>query len=160
MRSSTASARASSAWLDNDRFALLPVHPWQWQALQGRRCWRRGWPMARRISLGMAGDRYTASQSVRTLLNADRPSQRQRQAVHEHASTPRRCSTIEPHSVCTAPLSSRAGSATSSPAIRCSIRRYPLAILDEYAGIIAGREGPLAGQLAAIWRRSVDLYPR
>lgn len=135
-----------------DDFALLPLHPWQWQSLKDTL-------MAPWLADGTAhfagflGDRYVASQSIRTLINADRPD-----AANVKLSMNMRNSsslrTIEPHSVCTAPVISRwlGEMVASDPLFKTT---YPLVVLDEYAGIIAGRDGPLAGQLAAIWRRSV-----
>jgi siderophore synthetase component len=143
--------RRAERRLDNDRFALLPLHPWQWEALKDGLL--APWLAAGKAHfLGLAGDRYTASQSVRTLLNADRPASANVKLSMNMVNTSS-LRTIEPHSVCTAPLLSRwLGDVVAGDPLFET--RYPLAVLDEYAGIIAGREGPLAGQLAAIWRRS------
>lgn len=142
-------ARLGLAW---DDYCLLPLHPWQWQSLRGTLL--APWLADGTAHFaGIAGDRYTASQSIRTLLNADRPG-----AANVKLSMNMRNSsslrTIEPHSVCTAPVISRwlGDIVAGDPLFETT---YPLVVLDEYAGIIAGRDGPLAGQLAAIWRRSV-----
>jgi len=135
-----------------DDFALLPLHPWQWQSL--RETLLAPWLADDTAHFAcFAGDRYTASQSIRTLLNVDRP-----EAANVKLSMNMRNSsslrTIEPHSVCTAPVIARwlGEIVADDPLFKTT---YPLGVLDEYAGIIAGRAGPLAGQLAAIWRRSV-----
>ncbi|QOF73692.1 rhizobactin siderophore biosynthesis protein RhsF [Aminobacter sp. SR38] len=142
-------AELGASW---DDFALLPLHPWQWQSL--RETLLSPWLADGTAHFaGFAGDRYIASQSIRTLLNADRPD-----AANVKLSMNMRNSsslrTIEPHSVCTAPVISRwlSDIVAGDPLFKTT---YPLVVLGEYAGIIAGRDGPLAGHLAAIWRRSV-----
>ena len=142
-------AELGASW---DDFALLPLHPWQWQSL--RETLLSPWLVDGTAHFaGFAGDRYIASQSIRTLLNADRPD-----AANVKLSMNMRNSsslrTIEPHSVCTAPVISRwlGDIVAGDPLFKTT---YPLVVLGEYAGIIAGRDGPLAGHLAAIWRRSV-----
>ncbi|MDH4986542.1 IucA/IucC family protein [Aminobacter anthyllidis] len=138
--------------LDWDDYCLLPLHPWQWQSLRDTllSLWLAD---GTAHFAGIAGDRYTASQSIRTLLNADRP-EAANVKLSMNMSNSSSLRTIEPHSVCTAPVISRwlGDIVTSDPLFETT---YPLVVLDEYAGIIAGRDGPLAGQLAAIWRRSV-----
>lgn len=53
---------------------LLPVHPWQWQALIAPQF--AGLLAERKlIWLGEGGDRYTPQQSLRTLSNVDRPKE-------------------------------------------------------------------------------------
>ncbi|RWP61626.1 IucA/IucC family protein [Mesorhizobium sp.] len=134
------------------RFGLMPLHPWQWKALQGSELSR--WLAEGSASfLGEAGDRYTASQSVRTLFNRDHPRRANlKLPMNLVNSSARRI--IEPHSVCSAPSISRwlKDIVASDPLFEA---RYPLTILGEYAGTIADREGPLAGQIAAIWREDV-----
>ncbi|MCF6099379.1 IucA/IucC family protein [Mesorhizobium muleiense] len=134
------------------RFGLMPLHPWQWKALQGSELSR--WLAEGSAGfLGHAGDRYSASQSVRTLFNRDHPRRANlKLPMNLVNSSARRI--IEPHSVCSAPSISRwlkdiVASDTLFEA------RYPLTILAEYVGTIADREGPLAGQIAAIWREDV-----
>ncbi|RWP45899.1 MAG: rhizobactin siderophore biosynthesis protein RhsF [Mesorhizobium sp.] len=134
------------------RFGLMPLHPWQWKALQNSELSR--WLAEGSAGfLGQAGDRYTASQSVRTLFNRDHPRRANlKLPMNLVNSSAKRI--IEPHSVCSAPSISRwlkdiVASDTLFEA------RYPLTILAEYAGTIADREGPLAGQIAAIWREDV-----
>ncbi|WP_292626583.1 IucA/IucC family siderophore biosynthesis protein [Mesorhizobium sp.] len=134
------------------RFGLMPLHPWQWKALQGSELSR--WLAEGSAGfLGQAGDRYTASQSVRTLFNRDQPRRANlKLPMNLVNSSARRI--IEPHSVCSAPSISRwlKDIVASDPLFEA---RYPLTILAEYAGTIADREGQLAGQIAAIWREEV-----
>jgi aerobactin synthase len=53
-------------------WALLPVHPWQWDRLIAI---QYAAPLARGelVDLGLAGDDYRPQQSIRTLSNADHP---------------------------------------------------------------------------------------
>lgn len=59
---------------DRDGYWLLPVHPWQWQAMIAPK-FAALLADGRLIGLGTAGDRYTPQQSLRTLSNLDRPVQ-------------------------------------------------------------------------------------
>ncbi|WP_077963418.1 IucA/IucC family protein [Ensifer adhaerens] len=136
-----------------DAFGLLPLHPWQWRELRETRL--AGWIAAGEVlCLGPAGDRYTATQSVRSLLNRDRPLASSIKLPLNIVNTSSR-RILEPHSVCTAPVISRwiAGMVAGDPAF---CERYPLTILQEFAGIIADGDGPLAGQVAAIWRENAE----
>ncbi|HEV7321317.1 MAG TPA: IucA/IucC family protein [Ensifer sp.] len=136
-----------------EEFGLVPLHPWQWRELGDTL--RSGWIAAGEAHyLGPVGDRYTATQSVRSLLNRDRPLAASLKLPLNIVNTSSR-RTLEPHSVCTAPVISRwiAGIVASDPVFD---ERYPLTILKEYAGVIADRDGPLAGQVAAIWRESAE----
>jgi siderophore synthetase component len=145
------SRRRERLGLDQRKFGLLPLHPWQWERL--RESALAPWlEKAEAFCLGEAGDVYRASQSVRTLINADHPRRAHLKLALNmvHTSALR---ILEPHSVCTAPaLSNWLAGVVADDAL--FEERYPLAILREYAGIIAGFETPLAGQLAAIWRES------
>lgn len=132
--------------------ALLPVHPWQLKSLQEQplyQAWRRDGLVA---ELGALGDHYVASQSVRTLINADAPARAHVKTAMAMRNTSA-LRTIEPHSVCVAPAISDwlAAVLDSDPLYR---RELKLTLLKEYAGVIAGRTTPLAGHLAAIWRES------
>ncbi|GLS31194.1 Siderophore synthetase component [Mesorhizobium albiziae] len=137
---------------DAGRFGLMPLHPWQWRALQGSAL--AGWlAEGSAVYLGEVGDRYTASQSVRTLFNRDHP-QRANLKLPMNLVNSSAMRIIEPHSVCSAPTISRwLKEIVASD--RLLEERYPLAILGEYAGTVADRDGPLAGQIAAIWREDV-----
>jgi siderophore synthetase component len=134
-------------------YGFLPLHPWQWADISDG-------ALAPYLSdgqvhhLGAAGDRYRASQSVRTLFNVDRPYKASVKLAMNLVNTSTR-RTLDPLSVTTAPTVSRwlerviAGDPLFTT-------RYPLAILPEYAGVVADRGGPLAGQLAALWRGNID----
>ncbi|WP_328837906.1 IucA/IucC family protein [Methylobrevis albus] len=140
--------------LDPARFTLMPVHPWQLAHLsaEGRLApWLGDGSLH---LLGPAGDRYRATQSVRTLASADRPA-----APHVklplHMATTSALRTLEPHSVLPAPALSRwLGDVIADDPLFAA--RYPLTILPEFAGAIADRDGPLAGELAVLWRRSPE----
>ncbi len=131
-----------------DHYALLPLHPWQWQN-QRHSLLAEGLEQGHYLYLGAAGDHYQASQSVRTLFNADHPHKANiKLAMNMVNSSSLR--TLAPHSVCSAPPISRwlTGVVASDPLFN---ERYPLTLLAEYAGIIAEEQG----QLAAIWRQSL-----
>ncbi|KXF76406.1 rhizobactin siderophore biosynthesis protein RhsF [Paramesorhizobium deserti] len=137
------------------RFGLMPLHPWQWKALQGSELsvWLAE---GSAFFLGLAGDRYAASQSVRTLFNSDHP-ERANVKLPMNLINSSAMRIIEPHSVCSAPsVSSWLKDAIAADPVFAE--RFPLKILGEYAGTIAGRDGPLAGQIAAIWREDVSMH--
>lgn len=136
-----------------DAFGLVPLHPWQWRTLGETVL--SGWIAAGEAHcLGPAGDRYTATQSVRSLVNRDRPLAASLKLPLNIINTSSR-RILEPHSVCTAPVISRwiAEIVASDTAFG---DRYPLTVLQEYAGVIADGDGALAGQVAAIWRQSAE----
>lgn len=138
--------------IEPEGYGLLPLHPWQWRDMEGG-------ALAPLIAdgsvhpLGQAGDRYRATQSLRTLANADRPEKANVKLALNVVNTSA-LRTIEPHSVATAPALSRwlEDVVSGDPLFAA---RYKLAILPEYAGVVADRDGPLGGRLAALWRRSV-----
>jgi siderophore synthetase component len=139
--------------LPSETFGIVPLHPWQWRNLAETLF--AGWiAKGEAHCLGPAGDRYTATQSVRSLLNTDRPLAASVKLPLNMINTSSR-RTLEPHSVCTAPAVSRwiGDIVASDPLFR---ERYPLTILQEYAGIIADADGPLAGQVGAIWRENAQ----
>jgi siderophore synthetase component len=139
--------------LSSEDFGLVPLHPWQWRTLAETLF--SGWIAAgEAYCLGPAGDRYTATQSVRSLLNMDRPLAASIKLPLNMVNTSS-LRTLEPHSVCTAPVISRwIGNIVAGDPLFHG--RYPLTILQEYAGIIADAEGPLAGQLGGIWRQNAQ----
>ncbi|KQO83494.1 IucA/IucC family protein [Rhizobium sp. Leaf262] len=144
--------------LDWNDFALVPMHPWQWQRLRdgaGSDLIARG----KLHGLGHFGDRYLASQSLRSLHNLDRPLAASIKLPLDVVNTSSR-RTLDPHSVCTAPILSRwiAGMVGEDAAFR---DRYPLTILQEYAAVLAEHDGDLSGQIGAIWRETAlkDLLP-
>ncbi|MGK9052809.1 IucA/IucC family protein [Neorhizobium petrolearium] len=145
--------RRQELGLPDEEFGLLPLHPWQWQTL--RETLLSGWIAGGEAHhLGPMGDRYVATQSVRSLLNVDRPLAASVKLPMNMVNTSSK-RILEPHSVCTAPPLSNwiAGIVQSDPAF---VEEYPLAILREYAGIIADAGGPLAGQIGAIWRENAE----
>lgn len=151
----TAHLKAMQKQLDlsSEDFGLVPLHPWQWRTLAETlfSCWIGA---GEAYCLGPAGDRYTATQSVRSLLNMDRPLAASIKLPLNMVNTSS-LRTLEPHSVCTAPAISRwIGDIVAGDQLFHG--RYPLTILQEYAGIIADAEGPLAGQLGAIWRQNAE----
>ncbi|WP_211112448.1 IucA/IucC family protein [Azospirillum sp. SYSU D00513] len=144
--------RRAMLGLDAEAFGLLPLHPWQWEDL--RQGGLAGWLAdGRAHALGPLGDRYRASQSLRTVMNADDPRKADVKLAMNIVNTASR-RIIVPHSVCTAPVISHwlTGIVAADADFE---HRYPLTLLPEYAGIIADRDGPLAGQMAVLWRRSV-----
>ncbi len=145
---------ATHCGIDLHQFALLPVHPWQMRFLRAQHDFNI-WEEARKIMvLGVSGDSYHATQSVRTVINRDDPKK-----AHIKLSMAMRNSSslriIEPHSVCVAPAISDWLSAVieSDPLYKTD---FKLTVLREYAGIIVGRETSLSGHLAALFRQSPE----
>jgi 3,4-dihydroxybenzoyl-citryl-spermidine/N-citryl-spermidine--spermidine ligase len=143
--------RRKDKQLDWEDFVLVPMHPWQWQHLKGNAA--EDLIAGGRIHfLGEFGDRYLASQSLRTLHNLDRPFAASIKLPLDVVNTSSR-RIFDPHSVCTAPVLSEwiGAIVEGDDAFR---DRYPLIILKEYAGILAEHEGVLSGQIGAIFRQS------
>ncbi|WEZ82406.1 IucA/IucC family protein [Rhizobium sp. 32-5/1] len=139
--------------LNASDFGLIPLHPWQWENL--RISLLSPWIEAGdAYFLGPMGDSYTATQSIRTLMNDSRPMAASIKLPMNLVNTSSR-RILEPHSVCTAPVISEwiGGIVAQDHLFRS---RYPMTILREYAGIIADAEGDLAGQVGAIWRQSAE----
>ncbi|CUH74854.1 Aerobactin synthase [Tritonibacter multivorans] len=137
---------------DPAQFSLLPLHPWQWAAVQDHPLLQQWIAQGRCHALGPIGDSYRATQSVRTLMNA----QDSKRAHVKTAMAMRNTSslrTLIPETVEIAPVISNWVTQVidSDPLFA---NRYPLRLLPEYAGLIVGRDTELAGHLAAIWRQS------
>ncbi|WP_195818663.1 IucA/IucC family protein [Roseobacter sp. MH60115] len=134
--------------------AILPVHPWQLKTLHTQPLYQDWCRQGIVKELGALGDHYVASQSVRTLINADAPERAHVKTAMAMRNTSA-LRTIEPHSVCVAPAVSNwlAAVLDGDPLFG---RELKLTLLKEYAGVIAGRATPLAGYLAAIWRQSPE----
>jgi len=64
--------RLSERVADPRQYALMPVHPWQWQQWIAP-LYPGAIAAGRLVSLGDAGDYFRAQQSLRTLTNATRP---------------------------------------------------------------------------------------
>jgi siderophore synthetase component len=146
-------AKRQALGLSVEDFGLVPLHPWQWKNLAEGLV--AGWIATGEAHyLGALGDRYLATQSVRSLLNIDRPLAASIKLPLNIINTSSR-RVLEPHSVCTAPALSDWISeiVSGDPVFR---ERYPLTILKEYAGLIADARGPLAGQIGAIWRENAE----
>ncbi|MFS4583632.1 IucA/IucC family protein [Phaeobacter sp. C3_T13_0] len=135
-----------------DSFRLLPLHPWQHAKLQGDPLfsdWRRAGRLA---DIGPIGETYRATQSVRTLMNADTPASAHVKTAMAIRNTSA-LRTLAPESVTVAPaISHWLGNVVDSDPLFS--RRYPLTLLPEYAAITVGRGTALDGHLAAIWRQS------
>ncbi len=144
--------RCAALGIDRAGYGLLPLHPWQWRTLSSGDL-ARWLANGRAHALGPLGDRYRASQSVRTVMNVDDPAKADVKLALNIVNTASR-RIIEPHSVCTGPAISRWLGAVVAGDPRFA-DELPLTLLPEYAGIIADRDGPLAGQMAVLWRRSV-----
>ena len=136
--------------------ALLPVHPWQLHHLKTG-------PFAqwladgRAVELGEAGRRYRPSQSLRTLHDAEDPAAPSVKLAMSVVSTSS-LRILDPHFVLTAPILSGwlCGIVADDPLFAT---RYRLDLLPEDAAVLVDRSGPLAGQLACIWRHSPRLEP-
>lgn len=144
--------------LDWQDYALVPMHPWQWKHLETGAA--AGLVAEGRLHLlGEFGDRYMASQSLRTLHNLDRPSAASIKLPLDVINTSSR-RILDPHSVCTAPVLSQwiGEMVDNDPAFQT---RYPLSILKEYAATLGDHDGDLSGQIGAIFRQSAtaDLKP-
>lgn len=148
--------RLTKAGHSFETHALLPVHPWQMGRL-GKGPLRPWLAEGRAVALGVAGARYVASQSLRTLHNFDDPRAASVKLALSVVSTSS-LRILDPHFVVTGPVLSAwlAGIVAGDPLLR---GRYRMDVLREYAAALADRDGQLKGQLAAIWRESVDLSP-
>lgn len=147
-------SRLAAAGHSLDTHTLLPVHPWQMRRLEEEAL--RPWlAEGRAVALGTAGPRYVASQSLRTLHNLDDPSAASVKLALAVVSTSS-LRILDPHFVLTGPALSDwlAGLVAGDPALQGRVT-----VLREYAAALADRDGPLAGQLAAIWRESPRLVP-
>lgn len=138
---------------DFSTYALVPVHPWQLQSIG-----KLGIDLAIEsraiLSLGAAGDRYHASQSIRTLVNATNPTKANVKLPLDIVCTSTHRN-LEANFVCTAPaLSDWLVSLVADDAFLQ--RRQHLLLLREYAGVIYESELPaLKGRLGVIYRESV-----
>lgn len=139
-----------------DSHALVPLHPWQWRHLKDGLL--ADWIADGRVaSLGENGDPYRATQSIRTLINHADPTRAHVKLPLDIVNTSS-MRVLEPHSIVTAPHLSRwlAGLVAGDENFRS---RYPLDILQEYAGIRVDADGALDGKLGLMLRESPTLLP-
>ncbi|MFT4175134.1 MAG: IucA/IucC family protein [Luteolibacter sp.] len=139
---------------DFERFALVPVHPWQANHL--RECgFAEALDSGTLIPLGAAGDFYHASQSLRTLCNATHPLKANIKLPLDIVCTSTRRNLV-PHFVCSAPqLSKWLVSLVKEDAFLQENNR--LQLLSEYAAISYEPENDehTAGLLGVLFRESI-----
>jgi siderophore synthetase component len=138
---------------DWDDYSLVPVHPWQLEAIGGLGI-DSAIETRRILPLGLAGDRYHATQSIRTLVNASHPEKANVKLPLDIVCTSSHRN-LEEHFVCTAPALSDwlVSLVSEDPFLQAS---QHLLLLREYAGIIYAADAEaLQGRLGAIYRESV-----
>lgn len=145
-----------------DDYSLLPIHPWQHEALQARGL--RTLAETREVlPLGTAGDKYQATQSLRTLLNVTRPERPNIKLSLDVVCTSSRRN-LPPHFVCTAPaLSEWIATLVRDDAYLQA--RADVVVLREHAGALyrpsqslslsADEAEALEGLLAVVFRESI-----
>lgn len=139
---------------DFERFALVPVHPWQAKDLR-ERGFGEALDSGVLIPLGAAGDHYHASQSLRTLVNATHPEKANIKLPLDIVCTSSRRN-LEPHFVCTAPLLSKwlVSLVAEDPFLQQGNR---LQLLSEYAAVSyePDEDDDASGLLGVIFRESI-----
>lgn len=140
---------------DLDAYVLVPVHPWQMRAL-GPIGLDRAIADRTVIPLGAAGDFYTATQSVRTLVNATRPEKPNIKLPLDIVCTSTR-RILKDHFACTAPALSAwlVSLVSSDPFLEHGAR---LGMLSEYAALLLEVDegtAALEGRLGVIFRESI-----
>lgn len=139
-----------------EEYTFLPIHPWQWQSIYHQ--------LSALITTGdlllmsCKGDRYRATQSVRTLWNQTDSDKAYIKLSMNMVNTSS-LRTLSSPSLCSAPFISAwlEKVIQSDPYLSQDVS---LVILKEYAGIsFEAKEKPeLTGQLGAIWRESIRTY--
>ncbi|MFB1081619.1 IucA/IucC family siderophore biosynthesis protein [Jeotgalibacillus sp. JSM ZJ347] len=134
-------------------YTLLPVHPWQWEVLQDELTPLLADKLMVRLDVG--SERYTATQSVRTLVNRTAPDQAHLKLPMNMVNTSS-LRTLKPESVCAAPeISAWIAQVVRSDAFF----NEKMIVLKEYAGVMAeAGSSALNGQLGAIWRENLSVY--
>ncbi|CZF85405.1 Aerobactin synthase [Grimontia celer] len=153
LRLSGALSAQDKSW---DEYSLLPMHPWQWQQLKQEQLLE---PLSDQtlIFLGLGADQYTASQSVRTLMNASYSDRANIKLPLSMVNTSSK-RTLAPHSICLAPVVS----SWLNRIIESDFELSALSILEEYAGArfhvpgMTSETSPLASEVAVIFRESVQ----
>ncbi|MDV2686556.1 IucA/IucC family protein [Alkalihalophilus lindianensis] len=144
-----------------DEYMLFPVHPWQWQQIEKHIT--EELESRDILLLGEFGDLYTATQSVRTLMNQTTQGKSSLKLAMNlvHTSSRR---TLAPQSVFAAPeISAWLKAVVGSDDFLVNDKR--LVILAEHAGMVYEPKDPIKaskieGQLAAIWREDIHGYLR
>ncbi|WP_305857954.1 IucA/IucC family protein [Balneatrix alpica] len=136
---------------DWQHYSLMPIHPWQ-----RRYCQQQGsLPQDGRNGywLGVAGDRYLPSQSLRTLFNLDRPQAADIKLPLNLVNTSS-LRTLEPLGLTTAAWLSQwlQQVIDSDPLLQ---QRYPLGLLHEFGGQRWQANEITQGQIAVLLRDSV-----
>ncbi|WP_424934244.1 IucA/IucC family protein [Amaricoccus macauensis] len=141
--------------LEKEGFVPFPVHPWQMRQLYRDATFSDWIAAGRAVCLGPLGDRYRATQSVRTLMNVDRPAGdhvKLSLAIGNTSSL----RTLDPDCVLIAStISNWLEEVVAADSFLADTSG--LTILREHSGAIAGRGSSLApGSLAMIRRVSPD----
>jgi siderophore synthetase component len=151
-----------AAGVADERYGVLPVHPWQWQKLAGSPALAAAFTRGELVALDVEAGQYRASQSLRTLLPV-------RRALASHLKLPlavrisSSLRTLQPETVKAAPA--------LSSWLKALVARDPffsdvsgVVVLAEHGSsvYVAGspETGPLEGNLAAIWREPIGAHLR
>ncbi|THV20220.1 IucA/IucC family protein [Peteryoungia ipomoeae] len=149
-------SRMKRKGLSHESHALVPIHPWQWRHLKDGLL--ADWIADGRVtSLGENGDPYRATQSIRTLVNHADPTRAHVKLPLDIVNTSSMRG-LEPHSIVTAPHLSHwlAGLIEGDEDFNS---RYPVEVLQEYAGIRVDAHGALDGKLGVMLRESPKIRP-
>jgi len=143
-------------------YSLSPLHPWQYKTLFDKGI-RQSIQKKDIINLGVAGDYYQASQSLRTLLNVSNESKANIKLPLDIVSTSSNRN-LQEHFVCTAPtVSSWLSSIVENDEFLQQINR--VVMLKEYAGMLyepnkdidpSKQQHTLFGKVGAIFRESIN----
>lgn len=154
--------RFNELGLNTAEYGLLPIHPWQWRCLSERdlQPWLDDNSL---VYLGEAGDSYSATQSIRTVLNRNDETKASIKLPMNLVNTSS-LRDLEAHSVCTAPVLS---DWLAQQVVQDDWLSQRLMVLKEYAGLLfqpstpamqtpQGQAQALAGQLGVIFRQSLQ----
>ena len=141
-------------WLS---YSLVPIHPWQVNAIQDRGL-ADAIACGDILELGKAGDLYQATQSLRTLVNVSRPEKAHVKIPLNLVSTSSHRN-LQDHFVCTAPAISTWLQEVVAKDEYLQ-REGKLLLLSEYAGLLYKPEDEVQakemdGLIGAIFRESV-----